>query len=130
MKPTLIALAFASLFVAHAALAEMPGSGTYPCQAYTTVGGPGIERRSYALEPYESCFTYDGAVVVVKDPSLDAHDPSNWSDVLIFYEPGAPWQGGYAIEVGYLSEQSIPGGIGGIQDADFEALFHNLSVFS
>ena len=67
---------------------------------------------------------------MVKDPEQDSHDPNNWSDVLIFFEPGAPWPGNYAINVVYLSEQSTPGGVGGIQQDDLDAAFGSPSTFN
>jgi len=51
-------------------------------------------------------------------------------DLLIFFEPGAPWPGNYAINVYYLSEQSTPGGVGGIQQDDLDAAFAYPSVFN
>ena len=129
MKTALVATALYALMTSNA-LADMPGSATIPCHEPLSVGGPGIERRSYPLEPYESCFAVAGAVCIVKDPGIDAHDPNNWSDLLIFYEPGAPWPTNFAIKVMYLSEQSTPGGVGGIQNEDLNAAFGSPGEFN
>lgn len=119
MKPALAILALAC--VASPALADMPGSVTFQggCYDPLTVGKPGVTLSLHELSPGGgSCYARQGAVVLLRDPAQDAQDPANWTDVAIFFEPGAPWHGGYATDVGIVSEENPAGGIGGIQDAD------------
>jgi len=127
MKPIFLLTAAAAIVLyASPALAEMPGAsccGKSGCISPLTVGQMGVAISFYALSPDgSSCYTRQGAVVLLRDPSQDAHDSRNWTDVAIFYEPGAPWQGGYATDVVIISEENPAGGIGGIQDADLSIM--------
>lgn len=126
MKPTLLLIAIAILLTASPALAEMPGAsccGSQSCISPLTVGRPGSAISFHSLSlGGASCYTRQGAVVLLRDPSRDTNDSQNWTDVVIFFEPGAPWQGGYATDVAIFSEESPAGGVGGIQDADLSIL--------
>src|SRR5207249_2114918 len=84
--------AIALALTAGTALAQAPGALYPPCSFPSFVideppaeqpGGP--ENITYQLP----CIVFAGAVVLVEDPSKDARDPHNWSDVVIFNEPGA-----------------------------------------
>lgn len=130
MKPGQLAItAVLSLFATSPAAAEMPGAsccGGSGCVSPLTVGQPGVTTSFHSLSlKGESCFAWQGAVVLLRDPAHDAYNPSNWTDVAVFYESGAPWQGGYATDVGIVSEENPAGGTGGIQDAD---LFNEATI--
>src|SRR5262245_31634560 len=121
MKPILLLTSAAILLSVSPARAEMPGASTVHggCISPLTVGRPGFTISSHGLSAdHGSCYARQGAVVLLRDPSQSAQDPQNWTDVAIFYEGGAPWEGGYATEVVIFSEENPAGGIGGIQDAD------------
>jgi hypothetical protein len=119
--------AVALAITASTALAQAPGALYPPCSFPSFVideppaevpGAP--EHLDYVLP----CIVFAGAVVLVEDPSRDPRDPHNWSDVVVFHEPGdLPVPSSPATMATMISdtEPAAGGPSNGITDADFAA---------
>jgi hypothetical protein len=117
------------------------GLGTAPAPCWASpppVGAPiqGGCQASYFLaeapgEPSQEftrfdlgCFVSGGSVVLVEDPTKDATDPRNWSDVLIFHQVGIPPISGIPSPIADLISDSVDPTTGedrGITDGDLAA---------
>lgn len=119
--------AIALALTVSTALAQAPGALYPPCSFPSfvidepPVEQPGVpENKTYPLP----CIVFAGAVVLVEDPNLDPRDPHNWSDVVIFHEPGAPPQPSFPANLATIVSDTEPAAGGpsnGITDADFVA---------